>query len=60
MGALIALLMSCIMGFMNTFRVRVLDLLTTGIVWAAVLMMAYGLGNLAEAIVDTVRYGHPR
>lgn len=45
---------------MNTFRMRVMDLLTTGIVWAAVLMTAYGLGNLAEAIVDTVRYGHPR
>lgn len=48
------------MACMNTFRMRVMDLLTTGIVWAAVLMTAYGLGNLAEAIVDTVRYGHPR
>ena len=48
------------MGFMNTFRVRVLDLLTTGIVWFAVIATAWGAANLLEAIVDTIRYGHPR
>lgn len=41
-------------------RNRIMDTGTTAIVWLGVLMIALPLGGLAEAIVDTVRYGHPR
>jgi hypothetical protein len=30
------------------------------LLWGSVLMAASGLGLLLEAIVDTVRHGHPR
>lgn len=38
----------------------VMNQVTDGIVWVAVLAGASGLGLLLEAIYDTVRYGHPR
>jgi hypothetical protein len=45
---------------MNAFRRRLLDVAVDAIVWGAVLMTAYGAGEFLEAVVDTVRYGHPR
>jgi len=30
------------------------------VLWGAVLMTASGAGLLLEAIIDTVRFGHPR
>lgn len=35
--------------------------MSVGIVlWCGLLMIALPLGMLLEAVVDTVRYGHPR
>lgn len=38
----------------------VVNVVADGVVWISVLAAASGLGLLLEAIVDTVRYGHPR
>ena len=48
------------MTVMNTFRKRLRDVAVDMVVWGAVLMTASGLGMFLEAVVDTVRYGHPR
>jgi len=40
-------------------RKWLMNQVTDGIVWIAVLSSASGLGLLLSAIVDTVRYGHP-
>lgn len=36
------------------------DIAVTGLLWIPVVLAASGLGQLLEAIYDTVRYGHPR
>jgi hypothetical protein len=41
-------------------KIRILNWVGDGMLWIAVLMAASGAGLLLEAIVDTVRYGHPR
>lgn len=38
----------------------VMNVVADGILWIGVLMAASGFGLLLEAIVDTMRYGHPR
>lgn len=48
------------MAYMKKFRVRALDVAVDAVVFGAVIMIASPLGQLLEAIVDTVRYGHPR
>jgi hypothetical protein len=48
------------MAYMNTFRIWLLNVATDWVVYVAVLAAASGFGLLLEAVVDTVRYGHPR
>lgn len=45
---------------MKTFKKRLIDFVVDAVIIAGVLMIASPLGMLLEAVVDTIRYGHPR
>lgn len=50
----------CSMIYMDAFRARLVDGFIFLALWGSVLATASGAGMLLEAIVDTIRYGHPR
>lgn len=42
------------------YKVMALNILGDAMLWIPVLAATSGVGLLLEAIIDTIRYGHPR
>lgn len=52
--------MACMNAFRARIRAHAVEWFVSAVLWGSVLSIAWAGSNLVEAIIDTIRYGHPR